>query len=131
MTRIRATQDRQKTTPEAGPVTPPMPALPATDIEAGQGKGKGGLRDRALVLLGFAGAFRRSELVALDVGHIEQTEAGLRVTIAQSKTDQEGKGETIAILRGDVACPVKALTDWLTAAAITQGPVFRPVGKGG
>lgn len=98
---------------------------------ANTGQGKVALRDRALLLLGFAGAFRRSELVALDVAHIEQTDAGLRVTIVQSKTDQEGKGEAIAILRGDVACPVNALTEWLAAAAIVEGPIFRPVGKGG
>jgi site-specific recombinase XerD len=66
-----------------------------------------GLRDRALLLLGFAGAFRRSELVALNVADIEETEAGLRVTIRHSKTDQEGQGVTIAIARGDVACPSK------------------------
>jgi len=95
------------------------------------GDGLIALRDRALLLLGFAGAFRRSELVALDVSHIEQTDAGLRVTIAHSKTDQEGKGDTVAILRGDVACPVNAVADWLAAAQITEGPVFRPVGKGG
>src|SRR5438046_2309566 len=47
-----------------------------------------GLRDRALLLLGFAGAFRRSELVALDVADLEETEDGLRVTIRRSKTDQ-------------------------------------------
>jgi integrase len=51
-----------------------------------------GLRDRALLLLGFAGAFRRSELVALDVADIEETETGLLVTIRSSKTDQEGQG---------------------------------------
>jgi site-specific recombinase XerC len=53
-----------------------------------------GMRDRALLLLGFAGAFRRSELVALDVADIEETEDGLRVLIRRSKTDQEGQGET-------------------------------------
>jgi integrase len=53
-----------------------------------------GLRDRALLLLGFAGAFRRSELVALDVADIEETEDGFKVTIRRSKTDQEGVGAT-------------------------------------
>jgi site-specific recombinase XerD len=65
-----------------------------------------GLRDRALLLLGFAGAFRRSELVALDVADIEETQTGLLVTIRRSKTDQEAVGRTIAITRGDAACPV-------------------------
>jgi site-specific recombinase XerD len=90
-----------------------------------------GLRDRALLLLGFAGAFRRSELVALDVADIVETEDGARVLIRRSKTDQEGAGETIAIARGSVACPVKALRAWLEAAEITEGPLFRPVAKGG
>jgi len=59
-----------------------------------------GLRDRALHLAGFGGAFRRSELVALDVADLEETEDGLRVTIRRSKTDQRGRGVTIAIIRG-------------------------------
>ena len=88
-----------------------------------------GMRDRALLLLGFAGAFRRSELVALDVADIEETEAGLRATIRHSKTDQEGQGVTIAIARGDIACPVRALRDWLGAADIDAGPLFRPINK--
>jgi len=90
----------------------------------------GGLRDRAVLLLGFAGAFRRSELVALDVADVEECDEGLRVHIRRSKTDQEGQGATIAIMRGSVACPVKALQAWLSAAAITQGALFRPVEKG-
>jgi site-specific recombinase XerD len=88
-----------------------------------------GLRDRALLLLGFAGAFRRSELVALDVADLEETETGLLVTIRGSKTDQERQGETIAIARGDIACPVKALRAWLDAAGIEAGPLFRPINK--
>jgi site-specific recombinase XerD len=88
------------------------------------------IRDRALLLLGFAGAFRRSELVALDVADIEEMTEGLRVTIRRSKTDQEGCGNVIAILRGTVACPVAALKTWLAVASITDGPVFRPIGKG-
>jgi site-specific recombinase XerD len=90
-----------------------------------------GLRDRALLLLGFAGAFRRSELVALDVSDIAETETGLLVTIRRGKTDQEGIGRTIAIPRGDVACPVKALRAWLEAAAVDAGPIFRPIDKAG
>ncbi len=90
-----------------------------------------GLRDRALLLLGFGGAFRRSELVALDVADIEETDEGLRVTIRRSKTDQEGIGCTIAIVRGGACCPVRAVRAWLDAAGIVEGPVFRPVRKGG
>jgi site-specific recombinase XerC len=94
-------------------------------------EGLAGLRDRALLLLGFAGAFRRSELVALDVADIEENEAGLLVTIRCSKTDQEREGTTIAIPRGDIACPVKALRAWLDAAGIEAGPIFRPINKVG
>src|SRR5258708_39589620 len=90
-----------------------------------------GKRNRALVLLGFAGAFRRSELVALDLADIEETEAGLRVIVRHSKTDQEGEGATVAIARGAVVCPVKALRAWLDAARITSGPLFRAVNKSG
>jgi site-specific recombinase XerD len=90
-----------------------------------------GIRDRALLLLGFAGAFRRSELVALDVADLEETEEGLRVTIRRSKTDQEGQGQVIAIIRGGSTCPVKAVKTWLAASGIIEGPLFRPVAKGG
>jgi site-specific recombinase XerD len=90
-----------------------------------------GLRDTAILLLGFGGAFRRSELVALDVADIAETETGLLVTIRHSKTDQEAEGETIAISRGDRACPVKALRAWLDAAGIEAGPIFRPINKSG
>ena len=67
---------------------------------------------------------RRSELVALDVADIAETETGLLVTIRRSKTDQEGEGVIIAIARGDVACPARALREWLDAAGI-----FRPISK--
>jgi integrase len=88
-----------------------------------------GLRDRALLLIGFGGALRRSELVALDVADIQETEIGLLVTIRGSKTDQERQGATIAITRGDIACPLKALREWLDAAGIEAGPLFRPINK--
>ncbi len=89
------------------------------------------LRDRALLLLGFAGAFRRSELVALDVADVEEVPEGLRVTIRRAKTDQEGRGAVIAIVPGEIACPVTALRAWLDAAEITDGPIFRPIRRGG
>src|SRR5215204_5198635 len=80
-----------------------------------------GLRDRALLLFGFAGAFRPSEIVALDCEDLEESERGFRVTIRHSKTDQEGLGQTIAIVRGSVASPVSALRAWLDAAGIEIG----------
>jgi hypothetical protein len=88
------------------------------------------MRDRAL-LLGFALAARRSELVALDVADLEECPEGLRVTIRRLKTDQEGAGAVVAVCRGSIACPVAAIRDCLSAAGITGGPVFRRVGKGG
>lgn len=97
---------------------------------AGDG-GTAAIRDRALLLIGFGGSLRRSELVALDVSDIQETEDGLLVTIRKSKTDQEARGQTIAILRGTIADPVKALRDWLDRAGITEGAVFRPVSRSG
>ena len=90
-----------------------------------------GLRDHAILLLGFAGALRRSEIVGLDVKNIKETKDGLLLNIPTSKTDQEHVGQIIAIARGKNACPVKALCAWLTAAKITNGPIFRPISSGG
>jgi site-specific recombinase XerD len=90
-----------------------------------------GYRDRALLALGFAGAFRRSELVALEVADLSEVPDGLRVRIRRSKTDQEGEGAEIAIPRGYRLRPVEAVQTWLDSAGITEGPVFRPVAKGG
>lgn len=92
-----------------------------------------GLRDRALLLVGFAGAFRRSELVSLDVEDLTFSAEGLLLRLRRSKTDQEAEGRDVAIpfgLKGDT-CPVCALKAWLHAAAITTGPVFRSMRCGG
>ena len=91
----------------------------------------GGLRDRALLLMGFGGAFRRSELVALDVGDVTECENGLQVFIARAKTDQEGEGVTLGIACGSIACPAKAFRASVDAAGLTDGPLFRPIKKGG
>ena len=90
-----------------------------------------GIRDRALLALGFAGAFRRSELVALDMADLAEVADGLRVTIRRSKTDQEGAGQEVAIPRGHHIRPVETLQAWLAAAGITAGPVFRQVTQTG
>lgn len=90
-----------------------------------------GLRDKAILLLGFAGAFRRSELVALKIEDIEKTPDGIRVTIRQSKTDQQGKGETIAIPNGTRFRIVDTLFSWINEANITEGYIFRSVRKNG
>lgn len=92
-----------------------------------------GTRDRALLLLGFAGAFRRSELVALQVEDLQTRREGLVVTIRRSKTDQEGEGAQIGIPRGKDKrlCPVRAVEAWIKAAGITEGPLFRPIDRHG
>ncbi len=90
-----------------------------------------GLRDRALLLLGFAGALRRSELVALDVEDLEENTEGFLVTIRRSKTDQEGAGDFVSIPHGSRLRPVAAVRAWLQAADITEGPIFRSIWKGG
>ena len=91
-----------------------------------------GLRDRALLLVGFAAALRRSEIVALDVEHV-RINGVLRITIARSKTDQEGQGvvKTIPRLADPELCPVRALRAWLDAAGIASGPIFRSVNRWG
>ena len=90
-----------------------------------------GLRDRALLLVGFAGALRRSELVALDVADLEESTEGFIIRIRRSKTDQEGTGDFVSVPYGSRLRPVRALKDWLRAAGITEGPVFRPIRRGG
>jgi integrase len=89
-----------------------------------------GLRDRALLLLGFAGGFRRSELVGLDCVDVELVRQGLVVILRRSKTDQEGVGRKVGIPYGRSRhCPVGAFNDWLAASNIDQGPMFRPVDR--
>lgn len=89
-------------------------------------------RDRALLLLGFAGGFRRSELVALERADIETARQGLIVTIKRSKTDQEAAGRRIGIPHGRTRhCPVAAVEVWLSASAIDTGPLFRPITRHG
>ena len=90
-----------------------------------------GKRDRALLCLGFAGAFRRSELCALEVADLTEVPDGLRILIRRSKGDQEGQGQEVAIPRGYKLRPVEAVQTWLAAAEISSGPVFRAVTRGG
>ena len=75
---------------------------------------------------------RRSELVALDVAHLKVSDEGFVVTIARSKTDQEGQGQQVAIPRvlDSPYCPVQASLDWMALAGIEQDALFRRVTKG-
>ena len=90
-----------------------------------------GIRDRALLTLGFVSAMRRSELVALQVADLVEVPDGYRVLIRRSKTDPTGEGQEVAVPRGFKLRPVEAVQAWLAAAEINSGPVFRAVRRGG
>ena len=92
-----------------------------------------GARDRALLVLGWHGAFRRSELVALDLGDVKQTPSGLVVTVRRGKTDQEGRGlaKGLPPAADPNVCPVRALAAWLAASGIERGPLLRAVDRHG
>lgn len=106
---------------------PDTDGTPAGDLRA--------VRDRAVLMLGYAGGFRRSELAALRVDDVSFEPAGLRVMIRQSKTDKESAGRTVGVGRwkrsakdtGPDRCPVQAVRAWLDAAGITEGPIFRGI----
>ena len=92
-----------------------------------------GKRDRALLLVGFAGAFRRSELVSLDVADVAFDPNGLTIRLRRSKTDQEGEGRKVGLPYGSnlATCPVRALQEWLHVAAITNGALFVGINRHG
>lgn len=91
------------------------------------------IRDRALILIGFAGAFRRSELVSIEMDDIEFNRDGLTITLKNSKTDQEGQEFKKGIPYGSRSdtCPIRSLQDWLQVAKITNGPLFRSINRHG
>lgn len=92
-----------------------------------------GIRDRALLLTGFAGAFRRSELVAIDVADCAWHKDGLIITVSESNGSPNGPAIDIGLPYGTHAetCPVRALAHWLAVADIDEGPLFRPVTRQG
>ncbi len=95
--------------------------------------GARGRRDRALLLFGFAGALRRSELVSLRVEDVAAVPGGLRLRIRRGKTDQAGQGAEVGLPRGRHAdtCPVRAFEAWQSAAKRKAGPLFRKISTGG
>jgi integrase len=120
--RHRAPRGRAAPHPELRRV---LAALPAT---------LHGARDRALLLVGWAGAFRRSALVSLDVADLLFTPAeGVAVTLRRDKTDQERRGRVLAIPFGSSAevCPVRSVRAWLDVAGVSEGPIFRAVDRHG
>jgi integrase len=93
-------------------------------------------RDRALLTLGFAGAFRRAALVSLDLADVVRVPEGLEVTLRRDKTDQAGAGRTLTIAPGvqPTTCPVRAVLAWiesLAALGFTEGPLFRFIDRHG
>jgi len=109
-------------------LTEDLRALIAQIPEEGAGQ-----RDRALLLLGFAGGFRRSELVGLNLADLNFTRDGLVVTLRRSKTDQEGQGREVGIPYGSnpATCPVRAVRAWVEALGEEGGPLFRPINRHG
>jgi site-specific recombinase XerD len=92
-----------------------------------------GARDRALLLAGFAGGFRRSELAALQVGDLEESSEGMVIRLGRSKTDQEGQGRPVALPYGSdpLTCPVRAVRAWIALASLSSGALFRAVDQFG
>ncbi len=122
--RTKGAATRQVSPASIGEIRRMVAHLPGTTI---------GVRDKALLLVGFAGALRRSELVALNVGDLKDRDEGIRVTLRRSKTDQERKGRKVALPYGHdpQTCPVTAMRAWLERAGIEQGAVFRSVDRHG
>ena len=111
------------------------PALFLQELIAGlprEGGGAKTLRDRALLLIGWIGALRRSEIVGLDIEDLEENPRGLILHLRRSKTDQDGTGRTVIIPAGrGKLCPVVALKSWIAALHDSTGPIFRAVNRHG
>lgn len=92
-----------------------------------------GLRDRALILVGFVGALRRSEIAAIEVEHLHDHELGVVIALPRSKTNQTGEQAELVVLprvANKEHCAVEAITRWRDTAGIDDGPLFRRVTKG-
>ncbi len=90
------------------------------------------LRDKAIILIGFGGGFRRSELISIDYEDIENVPEGIKFTIKRSKTDQFGEGmiKGLPYFSNETYCPVVNLKKWLEISKIKSGPIFRRFSKG-
>ena len=90
------------------------------------------LRDKSLILIGFSGGFRRSEIISIDYQDLEFVEEGLKIMVKRSKTDQYGEGylKGIPYFSNEMLCPVRTLKDWIDISKINTGPIFRKFNKG-
>ena len=90
------------------------------------------LRDKSIILVGFGGGFRRTELISIDYEDLEFVAEGLKITIKKSKTDQYGQGmvKGLPFFNNKVYCPVTNLKQWLEISRINSGPIFRRFSKG-
>jgi site-specific recombinase XerD len=90
------------------------------------------LRDKTIILIGFGGGFRRSEIISIDYEDLEFVPEGLKITIRRSKTDQFGEGmiKGLPFFNNGIYCPVKNLQKWLEISGIKSGPIFRRFSKG-
>lgn len=124
---IRTNWERQK---HAQPTLIEHVKMIATTLSASDAKS---IRDKALLLIGFAGGFRRSELVALNIEDLALAKEGIVITINKSKTDQTGKSRPVAIMYGNdpITCPVKALTALLELLGTSSGALFRGINRWG
>ena len=90
------------------------------------------LRNKALILVGFSGGFRRTELVSIDHEDLDFVEEGIKITLKRSKTDQFGEGQTkgLPYFTNEKYCPVTNLKNWINLSKIKTGPIFRRFAKG-
>jgi integrase len=90
------------------------------------------LRDKSIILIGFSGGFRRSELISIDYEDLEFVPEGLKISIRRSKTDQFGEGmiKGIPYFSNEIYCPIVNLKKWLDISKIKSGPIFRRFSKG-
>ena len=90
------------------------------------------IRDKAIVLLGFTGAFRRSEIVALNIENLFFSEEGVIISMGKSKTNQYGDYEEKALFYSPEAilCPIRSLQNWINKLGLKEGPLFVRVRKG-
>lgn len=123
----------KRTVGTAQPGKEPLFTLDLRKMIAALPNNRQGIRDRALLVMGFAGGFRRSELASLNLEDVAEIEDGLVLSLRRSKTDQEGQGSKIALPWGSHAetCPVRSYRAWKAAAGITEGAVFRGINNRG